>query len=247
MPLPIEWSRLDVAAYRISMKRSVRWLAWFETGIGLFVIALGLKGGFLPLVVVGLVLAGAGTWNLLRTSVTGLVVDGIAMILTGVFQLTLGLWSETNRPTSVGKGIVTGLIQIGWGIGRLATYRIARSSVNDPPAIARLEAIVRDLEKRRAKGDPAVVEFRTGALHRKRTRVGLYAEGAVALFGRQAVRLEKRTDIWIESRGTTLRDRTTKVRIQMSDLELNGAMSTEHFERFERWKLGMSQAPPIAA
>ena len=97
-----------------------------------------------------------------------------------------------------------------------------------------------------AKADPTVAEFRTGRFH-LRNRIGLYTDGAIALLEQQAVRLERRTDIWIEARGTTWHGRSMKVRIQMSDLTLMGEMPAAHFERFERWKLGMSPARPIAA
>ena len=242
-----EWSRLDAAAFRVSIHRSVRWFAWWGAIIGTVVTVLGIAAPFVPLVAIGLVLAGAGIWNLCRPSVTGLLVDGVVMILTGIFNGLAWLWVEEARSSSAARWIFAGLFQVFWGYKRLALYAIARRTRNDPQAIARLEALVRELTKRKAKDDPLVVEFRTGRFRHQRNRIGLYAEGSVALLEHQAVRLEKRSDIWIEARGTTLGDRSVKVRIQMSDLELTGQMATVHFERFERWKLGLTQSRPLAA
>jgi hypothetical protein len=228
------------------MKRSVRWLAWFLAIIGLFVIGCGVAARFVPLITVGMVLATVGSWNLVNTSIHGMMLDGMAMILTGLLGGLVWLWIDHARSTSAGKWIFTGVVQLWWGVQRLATWNTARFTRNDREAIARLEALIRDLSKRKAKSDPSVVEFWTGRWRPHRNRVGLYAEGSIALLDHQAVRLEKRGDIWIETRGTFWLGRSVKVRVQMSDLELMGWMPTAQFERFERWKLGLSQARKVA-
>jgi len=229
------------------MKRSVRRLAWFLAVVGAFVLACGLAAPFVPLVVIGLVLVCAGVWNMSRTSVAGLIVDGIAVIVTGICNGVAWLWIEDGRPSSLVKCAIAGVVQIVWGARRLATYRTARLAVNDPQAIAHLESIVRELAKRDARSDPAVAEFWTGRFRRQRNRLGLYADGVVALLMQRAVRLERRADIWIEARGTTWLGRSVKVEVQMGDLRLSGVMPAAHFERFERWKLGQSRPRPIAA
>jgi hypothetical protein len=227
------------------MKRSVRRLAWILAVVGTIAAACGFAAASVPLVALGLVLACAGVWNICRPSITGLIVDGVALILAGAFMCLAWRWTGDAPATSIGKWAIVGLAQIVWGIRRLAIYPTARFTPNDPQAIARLDAMVHELAKRKAKTDPTVAEFWTGRFHHQRNRIGLYADGAVALLEQQVVRLEKRAEIWIEASGTTWRGKSIKVRIQMSDLQLMGQMPTAHFERFERWKLGLSQ--PIAA
>jgi hypothetical protein len=243
----VNWSRLDTAAFRVSMKRSVRRLGWFLAVVGALVLACGLAGAFVPLVAIGPVLVGAGVWNVCRPSIAGLIVDGVAMILTGAFNCLAWLWIEGARASSVGNWILAGLVQIVWGIRRLAIYPTAHVAVNDPQAIARLESIVRELSQRNPKADPTIAEFRTGRLRGRRNRLGLYADGAIGLLEGTAVRLERRADIWIEARGTTSLGRSVKVWVHMGDLRLAGDMPAAHFERFERWKSGLAQARPIAA
>ena len=228
------------------MARSVRWQAGFLVVFGAIAAACGFAAGLLPLALIGVVLAAAGLWNFWRPSVTGLIVDGVTMILTGASIALAWLWMPEARESSAGKWILAGGLQIAWGIRRLALFAAARHAYNDPDAIARLSTIVRDLSRRKAKDDPSIAEFRTGRF-RTRNRLGLYAEGVIGLLEHQAVRLEKRTDIWIETQGSTSLGRSIKVRVQMSDLQLTGVMPTAHFERFERWKLGQSQPRSIAA
>jgi hypothetical protein len=238
-----EWNRLDAAGYRVSMRRSVRRYGWFLAIGGAVSAIAGFAAPSLALAAIGLVLAGAGAWNVWRPSVEGLVVDGAAVILTGLLQCVAWQWMENTPAANPAKWIITGIIQIVWGVRRIALYPTARFAVNDSAAIARLEAIVRDLAKRKAKSEPSVVEFTTGRIRRHRNRLGLYADGVVGLLEHQVVRLEKRSDIWIEARGTTLLGRSVKVRVQMGDLQLIGSMPAEHLERFERWKQGA--APPL--
>jgi hypothetical protein len=242
-----DWNRFDAAAFRVSIRRSVRRYGWFLAVVGAIVAACGFAGDLAPMAVTGLLLACAGAWNIVRPSITGLIVDGIALLLAGAFNCLAWLWIEGARTTSVVRWIAAGVIQIVWGIRRLAIYRTARLSADDPDAIARLEAVVHELSKRNAKADPTIVEFWTGRFRRRRNRLGLYSEGAIALLEHQAVRLERRADIWIEARGTTWHGRSIKVRIQMGDLQWMGQMPAAHFDRFERWKLGLSQPRPIAA
>ena len=242
-----DWNRLDAAAYRVSMMRSVRRMAWFIAGAGVVVTACGLGARVVPMIAVGVVLASAGAWNLLRTSVSGLVVDGGALIVCGVFLATAWRWMEPERPSQAANSIVAGVLQIVWAVRRLALYRTARHAVRDPQAIARLESIVRDLSRRDVRTDETVVQFRTGRFRHHRNRLGLYAEGVVGILESTAIRLDKRSDVWIEASGTTAIGRAIKVKIQMSDLQLAAEMSVGHFQRFERWKLGQSQARSIAA
>ena len=114
-------------------------------------------------------------------------------------------------------------------------------------AFQTLVAKLRELSKREGKTDPTVAEFRTGRFHHHRNRLGLYADGAIALLEGEVVRLERRSDIWIEASGTTSLGRSIKVRLRIGDVELTGHMPSAHFERFERWKLGLSQPRAIAA
>src|SRR5262245_36040301 len=170
--------------------------------VGVFEIVLGLAVPLPPMVALGVVLLAAGAWNLCRTSVTGLIVDGLAAIVAGAFLCLASQWTGDASTLKAQKWIFGGVLHIVWGVRRLALYRTARGVVNDPPAIARLDATVRELSKGSAKDDPTIVEFRTGRFRRHRNRLGLYAEGAIGLLEQQVVRLEKRTDMWIEARGS---------------------------------------------
>src|SRR5258705_5535321 len=163
-----DWNRLDDAAFRVSIRRSVRHLAWYEVAIGAAVVFCGVGAPLMPLVVVGAVLVCAGLWNLCRTSIEGMVVDGVAVILTGAFSASAWMWMDDARATGIARGIFVGAMQIVWGVRRIAFHRTARRAVNDPDAIAGLEAVVRDLTKRNAKTDLGAIEFRTGPLGRHR-------------------------------------------------------------------------------
>jgi hypothetical protein len=227
------------------MKRPARNVAWFLTIVGAFVVVCGAMAPALPLVAIGVLYVGAGLWNLKRTSVDGLVVDALVMIVAGIFTGLAWRWVDSGD-THMAKALFGGLMQITWGIKRLKLWWTARDAFDDPPAIARLESIVHALSKRNRR-DEAVAEFTTGRIRQHRNRLGLYSEGVVGLLEGGAVRLEKRSDIWIEARGTGVRERTVRISVRMSDHEMKGSMDARHLERFERWKLGMAAARSIAA
>jgi hypothetical protein len=234
--LQADWDRLDIAAYRVSIVRSVRVRARSVAIIGAVVFGCGLFASFPPFVAIGLVLVASGLGNLVRPSVTGVLVEGATTILTGLFTLSLPLWSAAVH-ASPERALVGAVPQIVWGARRLAVWWTARTVVNDPPAIARLEQVVRDLARRDLRTDPSVVELRTGRIRRVRNRLGMESEGVVALFDGSIVRLDRRADVWIESIGTTALGRASRVKVRMGALELEGEMSPSHVERFERWKL----------
>jgi hypothetical protein len=222
-------------------------MGWILAGVGTLLAAIGILGKVVPLAVIGVVLALAGAWNAWRPSVGGMLVDGGALIGTGLLNIFGWTLVPDASATSMGKWAITGVLQIGWGIQRLALHRTARRAPVDPEAMVRLDSMVRDISKRRVKEDASVVEFRTGRFNAQRARLGLLPEGVVAIFGHEAVRLERRADITIDARGSTWLGRSVKVVLRMSDLELTGEMPTAHIERFEQWKLGVAPPRAIAA
>ena len=242
-----DWDRMDAAGFRVSMIRSVRWLAWFTLGIGAGVLALGFGARDAPLVMIGAVLAAAGLWNVWRPSVAGMLVDGVAMIASGAFLIFQGLADAGSGPLSAGKGIAAGMPQIIWAFRRLALLPLAWRQPNDRQAIAHLEQLVRVVSRRDVKHDPTVVEFRSGRFNLHRNRIGFFDVGAVNLLEQQVVRLERRGDIWIERVGTSVSGRTLKVEVRLSDYSVRGTMRAEHLERFEQWKLGMAPGTKSAA
>ena len=244
---PDEWNRLDAIAYRLSVTRSVRRMGWILAGVGALVATIGLLAPVVQFAVIGVVLAIAGAWNAWRPSVSGMLVDGGALIGTGLLNLFAWNLVPDASATSMGKWAITGVLQIAWGVQRLALHRTARRAVVDPEAMARLDSMIREISKRRLRDDPGVVEFRTGRFNMQRARLGLLPEGVVAVFGHEAVRLERRPDITIDARGSTWLGRSIKVVLRMSDLELTGEMPTAHVERFEQWKLGVAPPRAIAA
>jgi len=245
MSEPIEWSRLDASGFRVTVKRSVRRVAWFLVAIGMLVAVCGAKSSLVPLTLVGGLYLCVGGWNLRRTSVHGALLDAIALFGAGMF--TCLSWKLIDgAETHMAKALFGGGMQILWGVRRIRLWAAARDASDDPAAIRALERVVAELSKRTSR-DETVSEFTTGRFGQTRNRLGLYTEGVVGLLEGGAVRLEKRADIWIEARGTDVRAETIKVSVRMSDYEMTATMDAKHLERFERWKLGMAPAQSVAA
>jgi len=247
--LSANWERLDAASFRVSVLRSLRRSGWISAVVGAICIALGCVLPATPaLIVLGVMLAGAGAWNIRRPSPAGLVVDGASIIAIGLFNVASFLWAGAESASSATRWTVAGLVQIVWGARRLALFPKARAAMADPEAVRQLEAIVRDLAKRKPRADAGVIEFITGRVRSKKNRIGLYPEGAIGLLeNNEAVRLERRDDIEIENHGKAWLGSRIKVVVRMSDLRLKGTMSADHLQRFENWKLGVSLPQAFAA
>jgi hypothetical protein len=247
--LATNWERLDAASFRFTILRTLRRNGWASAAVGAVCLVAGLAPPFTPaLVAVGSILAAAGTWNVLRPSPPGLIVDGLSIIATGLVGATSLLWSGPHHVRDATRWTIVGLFQIAWGVRRLALYPAARYAMADAATLAQLEEIARDLAKRRPKTDPGVIEFSTGWYRRTRHRLGLFPEGAVALLeNRQALRFERRQDVEITLHRKAWIGRSVGVSVRMSDLTLKGEMPEEHYERFESWKLGLIRPPAFAA
>lgn len=243
----VDWDRMDAAAYRVSILRSIRRLARIELAVGAIALTAGILAPAAPLAAIGATVLTAGLWNLLRPSVTGLLVDGVAVVLAGIFTALVWTWIDGPRTsTAILQWVIGGIGQVVWGVRRILGYRNVLAAVDDPPAMARLAQLAREVAGRDSKSDASVVELRTQGFPAERHRIGLFPEGAMALFAAGAIRLERPRDVEVEATGSTGFSRAVKVRVRMSDLELTGEMPAAHFERFERWKQVRS-AWPVAA
>jgi hypothetical protein len=247
--LATNWKRLDAASFRFTIQRTLRRNGWASAAVGVVCLAAGLAPPFTPaLVAVGSILAAAGIWNAWRPSPPGLIVDGLSIIATGLFGATSLLWSGPHHVRDAARWTIVGLFQIAWGVRRLAVYPAARYAMADAETLAQLEEIARELSKRKAKTDPAVIEFTSGWYRRIRHRVGLFPEGAVALLeNRQALRFERRQDVEIDLHRRSWIGRSVGVTVRMSDLALKGEMPEEHYQRFENWKMGIVKPPAFGA
>ena len=176
MNLPSDLGRLQQVANYSGARKTLR------TGaIGSLVFgALGLALGFVPPasaipIAVGVMLLATGIWNLTRPQPAGIVIDGITLLVVGVYNLSSiagghALW------------VKLGIFQVFWGIQGIRSYARFRSAFAIAPQDSELEqfkAMADGIRKSRIKESDDVIEFTTSAIHTHAWKAQLADRAAV--------------------------------------------------------------------
>jgi hypothetical protein len=204
----------------------------------------------LILVLLGLVLLGEGIWNVALPTAEGVIVDGIALILVGLWNIFVSVLNVAAGATEGAHWGVVALFQIGYGIYRFTMYgRFYQAFQERPPAedVKRLDDIVAKVMRSTYKNSADIINFQTRSFFKQQTWKGQLT-GAAALFVDQLghdVLIAPQDDVEFVKQGKVLIGRTLKVTFRIKDQTFNGLISPESFARYEQWKQGEEEPPTV--
>ncbi|OGF22401.1 MAG: hypothetical protein A2V63_10045 [Candidatus Eisenbacteria bacterium RBG_19FT_COMBO_70_11] len=243
----------EIADYR-TVRKTLR-----AGGIGSLVFgALGLIGGLIPpvdfvLTAVGAALVGTGIWNILAPRPTGIIVDGLSLLMVGVYNIANVTVSVAQGETGGGSGlwIKLGIFQIVWGVQsfwRFVQFRDAFKSPATDAELLELDGMASQLWKAHEKDASDVIEFAVSGLRAMKWKCRLDPEYAfLATTGGAEVRVVSKDLFDIEDAGKVLIGKSHKAVFRIGAKTLKGTIKPESLARFQQWKIGMSLPIPIAA
>lgn len=194
------------------------------------------------LALIGLMLLVEGAWILAAPSVEGLKIDGIAIIIVGVWNIVITAADLfTKGPDSWSFFLLLGIWQISLGFKSFRLYRrfsalpVEKPSPGDAQA---LEETVQAIVRAKPSLEPHIVEFQARAdSPLQRWKAGLYEGLAifVELSGQDLVfALKADAEITPEPGG---RNRNVQqAAFRLNDRRLAGTLKPEYYERYLAWK-----------
>ena len=233
--------------YRVitkSLRQSGGWsVAWgvLSMATGTLLFAANPLLAILP-VLLGFFLCAEGLWLLVAPSPAGLIIDGIALMLLGLWNLALtALVATLGTSNPQPLWAILGVWQIWWGVQRARRYpRFAhvRMRPPDPEQLKHVDSVVRSIVKGNIKTEPDLIQFLAGGLWRVRLcedKVVLVhgAEQDVLFLGRDDLEITPQPN----STGTY-----RKMTVRIGARTFTGTIEQNLLARYDEWKGGQSEA-----
>ncbi len=243
--------QLQMAANFMVIRKILRWRGVVSVVWG----AIGVAGGVYaihghPLNAILVLLATAltveGIWVLAAPRPAGIIADGGAQVVVGVWNI---LVFALVPYAFIGVGGLSmpappalGPLQVLWGILTLVRYRFfSRLAVAEPSKdeLRQIKALVKDIVYADPRKASDVVEFEAGTLTRKAKDWKGRLAGETATFvegwGSDIV-FAKKSDVNFVNEGTILFGRRVEALFQMRDRSVKGSITPELLKRYESWK-----------
>jgi hypothetical protein len=243
----------EVADYR-TVRKTLRGGGIGSAVFGGLGVGLGLVSPTDPiLVAVGAVLLGTGLWNIFAPRPQGIILDGLTLVMVGVYNVAGVFLNIAQGESGAGGGIWVklGVFQIIWGIQsfwRYAQFRNAFTTSVSGTELLELDTMATALWKSRAKDTDTIVEFDVSGLRAARWKVRLDPDMVLlATEGGAEVRVSSRDAIEIEDRGKVMLGKSRKATIRIGAKTLKGTIKPESLQRFQQWKGGFVLPEAIAA
>ncbi|MDX9980284.1 MAG: hypothetical protein RBU25_09700 [Lentisphaeria bacterium] len=186
--------------------------------------------------VIGLFLLVEGIWLVVAPTPAGMIVDGIALIILGVWNIFITLANAAGGEGGGGFAVM-GVFQIIWGcqgFGRYARFSSMPVEKPSPETVKMIDDIVKEILKMKGKTDQDLVEFQ---MEGKAWKGRLSEDMAVFVeVLTQDVAFARKDAVRILPQGKALIGKTIKATIKFRDKAQNGTISPENFARYEAWK-----------
>ncbi|MBN1916470.1 MAG: hypothetical protein JW889_01070 [Verrucomicrobia bacterium] len=249
----------NLAEYRKELQK-LRSSATGSVAFGALAVLGGLRGldespVSAVLAVIGTLLIIAGVWQLTSPSLSGIVVNALALFLVGAWNVWVSVYNMRHGGGEMGgRWFVLGVVQIGWGIESLVRHRrLSRVFPQEPSkeTVRLVDELITTLRAAKPKQAENVVEFTAKPFvgppehYRGPLMPGLMVlaskRHAVLCGAKDEVRLE------ITPRQRRRRRRTYKAALIVAGDTHKGTMSRESLERFEAWKAAAGSGAAAAA
>lgn len=227
-----------------------------SSGIGSIIfglIALVIGGASLSdnvangiLALLGVVLIAEGIWFTWKPVPVGLLVDGITIILLGVWNIYVGTSNVGNGDSGSVRWAAFGLFQIYLGIKNINRYRafgvLVKPSDED---LTRMEALLKTIKTGNLKQATDLIEFRRRSFLADHTWKARLLDNAGVFVNTKSgeVLVVGKGDIDFTPTGKVLMGKTRKFAFRIGAFSSNGLIHPDSLERYDSWRRGQIFAP----
>jgi len=238
----------DYRTVRRTLKRSGVWSILF--GAVALVAGLGTPVDWV-LMVLGAALLGTGTWNIAAPRPTGIILDGVTLLLVGAYNLIGTLLAAMDGTHVSPHWGLTGMLQLYWGVQRIQSFRRFANAFLERPSDAEMQQIeetVGAIRKAKVKESTDIIEFKVEGIHRNVWKARLSGEDAVFVEAAGSdILVGTRDTVVITTRGKVMVGSALKADAAVGPVHLKGTISPDSYHLYEQWKTKTYIPKPIAA
>ncbi|MFC2018981.1 hypothetical protein ACFLU4_03385 [Chloroflexota bacterium] len=190
------------------------------------------------LVFIGIFLLVEGIWLLRSPSPRGLVIDGVALCIIGVWNIVITIANIAAGAGGAAWAAVLGVLQLYWGFKSFGqSRRFATLSTGKPneQSIAWVEDMAKSIKKANTAQSTNVIEFQMGRKQWKAELIqdmGIFVEAA----GDEVI-VASRDEVQFTSKGEAAPGKSRKISCRVCNYSLDGKISPELMERYEAWRI----------
>jgi hypothetical protein len=245
-------SRLQKTADYRNVRKSLRTSGIWSIVFG----AIALVAGFLTppdyiLATLGLVLVATGVWNITAPRPTGLVIDGVTLLLIGAYNVFDTAVSLANGGNAAPRWLILGVMQLVWGVMRIRSFgRFAEAFLEKPSDVElqQLEELVSAIRRSKPKESQDIIHLTVETTRRDVWKAKLSGDDAIFVqIAGHDVLCGTRQTAEIENRGKVMIGKALKITARVRGMELKGTMSPDDYAAFDQWKTGIVIPKAIAA
>ncbi len=196
--------------------------------------------GSMILALIGIFLLAEGIWLLRTSNPKGMIVDGIALCILGIWNIVVGLAGEARW------AVILGIFQMYWGFQSFRRYgRFSGISPQKPSeqAVKQVDDIVKSVTKTKPAESEAIIEL---AIRNKPWKGQLTGDvGIFVAVSGDDVLFARKDEVNFIRQGMAAPKKPQKISAHIGTRTFNGTISAESMERYETWK-GTTKARPEA-
>jgi hypothetical protein len=247
MRLPDDVEELRLIAEHHTACRTLRRMGWACVMFG--VINMGIALMFTvqlhpinaALALIGLFLLAAGVWCLVLPGAEGVLANGIALILVGLWNILITVLNAVaGEPPRIWWALF-GAIQIAAAVqgfqkysrfSRALRYRVSRDE------LAMMDTLVKTILKANSKEDEAIIGFQVRGYTQEKVWRGQLGQDAAIFVEKTSneTLVCDRTEVSIKPQGAVLFGNSLKARVRIGDQTWEATISPQSFDRFRDWK-----------
>ncbi|MFB3896660.1 MAG: hypothetical protein ACE14V_10200 [bacterium] len=189
---------------------------------------------------IGLFLFVEGIWIIFAPKPMGMIVDGIALSILGVWNIMVTIANAANGE-SHGFFAILGLMQIAMAVQSFKMYKrcsVMPMVIPTEETLKKLDELAKSIAKSEVKDQPDMIEFQIiGFRNRQIWKGKLESDSAIFAEGSgQDVIFAKKNEVELVNNGKVMVGKSLNMQFKTKDRILKGTIKPESFDRFTAWK-----------
>jgi uncharacterized protein YjeT (DUF2065 family) len=195
------------------------------------------------LALIGLFLLVEGIWLVVSPTPKGMIVDGIALIILGLWNILITIANASAGSGEPSSFALIGVLQIIWGFQSFKRFkRFSGVSMEKPSeeSLQRVDELVKSIRSSKPKNESDIIQFQTSGFQSSIWKGKLFTNASVfvTIKGQETI-ITRKEDVNILAEEKVLIGKSLKALYKFGSRDFKGTIPPEFYERYVAWKTGI--------